>query len=333
MSKPVAVVISDIHYNINTLDVADNALFQAVTKANELEVRLIITGDLHDTKANLRAECVGAIIRTLESCEVRPFVLRGNHDSLNEKSDHSALEFLNRVACVIEYPEKHGNWYFMPYQHEPSNFKSYLDDIPRGSTVFCHQGVINANAGHYIQDKSAVPKEWLAWNRVISGHYHNRQTIECGQSHGAYLGQFDYVGNPYTLNFAEANDPEKGFQVLYDDGHLEFIPTNLRKHLVYESCISDIQGLDRLDIKDILWVKITGPSDSLSTFSKADIAESCRIKQDFRLDLIPNETKSIGKTDNETISQSEVLDTLIEGLTNTDNQRKLRLKGLWKKLI
>ena len=51
--SPIAVLISDIHYNINTLPVADAALRQAIAKANELDVVLIVTGDLHDTKANL----------------------------------------------------------------------------------------------------------------------------------------------------------------------------------------------------------------------------------------------------------------------------------------
>ncbi len=60
-SKPIAVIISDVHYDLNTLEVADAALTKAVSKANDLDVMLIICGDLHNTKANLRAECIDAM--------------------------------------------------------------------------------------------------------------------------------------------------------------------------------------------------------------------------------------------------------------------------------
>lgn len=329
--EPVAVVISDIHYNINTLEVADAALKQAVDKANILGVRLIICGDLHDTKANLRAECMNRMYATLQECNTRPFILRGNHDSLNEKSSDHALNFLDSTCDIIKEPLFCSDWNFIPYQHDPAAFKEHYDKIPKGSTVFIHQGVLNSNSGHYFKDNSAIPKDWLQWNRVISGHYHTRQSIECGQLHGAYLGQLDYIGNPYTLGFGEANDPAKGFQVLYDDGSLRFVPTNLRHHRIIEI---DIPGLTKpiLPIKpfDILWVKVIGSSDELSTMTKIRVSEILSgVKQDFRLDLIPTDTKSIGKVDNN-VPQVQILDTIINNLQNTDNTRKSKLKDLWK---
>lgn len=63
-TKPEAVLISDIHYNIQTLPLADAAVNMAITKANQLGVPLIVCGDLHDTKANLRGECVNAMLET-----------------------------------------------------------------------------------------------------------------------------------------------------------------------------------------------------------------------------------------------------------------------------
>ena len=50
-NNPIAVVMADLHFNINNIDVASTALSVAIDKANDLGVTLIIAGDLHDTKA------------------------------------------------------------------------------------------------------------------------------------------------------------------------------------------------------------------------------------------------------------------------------------------
>lgn len=339
MYKPVAVVISDVHYNINTLEVADKAMNLAIDKANELEVPLIVNGDLHDTKANMRAECVTTMLKTFNRCKLTPKILMGNHDKVNEKSQEHALDFLNETARVISNPEYSGGWYFIPYQHDPDTFKKILSDTPIGSTVFCHQGVIGSSAGYYLKDSSAVPLEWFEDYRAISGHYHTRQQLFCkGPSvfypHDPYRGVFDYVGNPYSLGFGEANDPEKGFQILYDDGHLEFVPINLRKHVIYE-CFKNthwISDYKSFNDNDILWIKAEGPSDWLSTVNKTFFKEKLGIQQDFKLDLIPTDTEVSKQETKSEQTQSEILDTLIDGLKNTDDRRKLKLKDLWKKL-
>lgn len=346
MSKPVAVIISDVHYNINTLEVADKAVNMAIDKANDLDVPLIVTGDLHDTKANLRAECVSRMINTLNKCRYNPIILRGNHDSLNEKSNESALTFLQEKCFIVdlglrEYDFEGNRWYFIPYQHDSEALKQLISYIPKGSTIFCHQGVIGSTSGHYIKDNSAVPLKWFKDYRVISGHYHMRQQLFCkGPSvvnpTMPYKGVFDYIGNPFTLGFGEASDPEKGFQTLYDDGSLEFVPTNLRRHRILEFHIADCVLGEKIkhDCKenDIVWVKVTGPSDRLSVWTKEDVARWTGLKE-FRLDLIPLDNKpELNHIENKETTQPEILDGLIDNLTNTEESRKLRLKDLWKKL-
>ena len=65
MKIPTAVLISDVHYSLQTLPLADKVMRMAIDKANSLGVPLIVAGDLHDTKANMRAECVNAMIRDI----------------------------------------------------------------------------------------------------------------------------------------------------------------------------------------------------------------------------------------------------------------------------
>jgi DNA repair exonuclease SbcCD nuclease subunit len=336
--KPKAVLISDIHFNISTLEVADTAMRLAIAKANELNVRLIVTGDLHDTKANIRGECITRLLATFRMCKTPALVIRGNHDSINEKSSAHSLDFLNREAKIVATPEQVGDFYCIPYQHSPEDFKAVLTNIPKCSTILCHQGVTGSNTGHYMQDNSKIPLEWVKDYRVISGHYHQRQTIHSygsippGMSTNGPKGFWDYVGNPYTLTFGEVNDPEKGFQILYEDGSLEFVPTNLRRHRIIEMSSFEFPTFEHTS-EDILWFKVSGQSDDLSTYKKEWIKNEYGLTQDFKLDLIPTDTVSEEVQDTVIGTQQELLDTIIDKLENIDKDRKLRLKALWKGLV
>lgn len=329
MIKPVGVLISDIHYNQQTIKLADAAMDQAIDKANSLKVPLIIPGDLHDTKANLRGECVNAIINTIKKCASPPYILVGNHDKINEKSDDHSLNFLAPYAAIIDYlPSSplHRIGYLIPYQHDPETLRQYLKTIPKGSQVIMHQGLVDSHMGDYIMDKSAITAADVAGLRVISGHYHARQTIYLPDD-----GQWDYVGNPYTMSFGEAYDPPKGYQILYSDGSLEFVPTNLRRHIILD--ISDCGNLVRTDFtpEDLLWVKIRATHEELAVYSRASVGRMLNIEdQPFKLDLIPLYTKTQAPT--KQLANVELLDSLIDSMTNTSEARKTGLKELWRRL-
>lgn len=327
---PVAVLISDVHYNINTLEVADRALRRAIDHANELSVRVIVCGDLHDTKANLRGECTTAMMDAFSNAIYAPAILVGNHDKINEKSQNNSLSFLRGMAHIVNHPKNLfvlSDIELIPYQSDKFYLLGHLSNISKENLIIMHQGVTGTEAGHYMQDKTAITKQDLAGRRIISGHYHRRQTLELPEG-----GQLDYVGNPYTLGFSEANDPEKGYQILYSDDSLEFVPTNLRKHVVIERTAHEVIVKTDLKVRqeDILWLKISGPSDHLATLSKKQIKENCGLKQDFKLDLIPTDTQATIEVNS--MPQDQMLDTLIESLPETDSNRKARLKLLWKQL-
>lgn len=331
MSKvPIAVLISDVHYSLPTLEVADTATRMAIGKANELGVPLIVPGDLHDSKAHLRGECVKAMLSTFSNAQFRPIVLRGNHDAINEKSKEHSLTFLQYETAIIDSPEVMQvcgtKLCLIPYFSDIEELREFLRTAERSLIYIMHQGVQSTNAGHYYQDKSALIKEDLAGMRVISGHYHARQSFDLPNR-----GTFDYVGNPYTLNFGEANDPEKGFQILYNDGSLEFIATNLRRHIIMEIQYEDLKSLvSPGDHTDILWVKVKGTREQLAGLPKNKVAHDLVIQQDFKLDLIPLDAKS--QHTESKLSKVELLDSMIDSLTNTSAERKIRLKSLWRDL-
>lgn len=338
MQTPVAVLISDIHYNITTIALADAALRQAADEAERLQIPLIVAGDLHDTKANMRGECITAMINTFNRTTVPVYVLRGNHDQINEKSESHSLDFLKLInnVFVIDYFSVNSDFNFIPYQNDVEMFKFYLSKVPEGATIIMHQGVKGSSSGDYMQDPTAIEKELLANHRVISGHYHTRQDIKCGRPRKGGVGLMSYIGNPYTLNFGEANDPAKGFRVLNSDGTLDFIPTNLRKHVIITMDYS-ADGEYKMHTTgltyhkdDIVSVKITATKEQLATIKKQDIAEKIG-KDNFRLEMIPLDNTSI-LPQNTIVSSEHTLDSLIDNLQNTSIDQKTRLKNLWKGL-
>jgi DNA repair exonuclease SbcCD nuclease subunit len=336
MSKPVAVLISDIHYNINTLEVADAALRQAVDKANELEVPLVIAGDLHDTKANLRGECVQAMLETISRCDLDPYILVGNHDLINERSYNNSLEFLRNSASLVRNTCNSLNLkaWLIPYHSDVELLRERLKQIPAGSTLIMHQGLNGSESGEYMQDKSALEFYDVKDFRVISGHYHRRQDIKTGRPRQGALGLFSYIGNPFTLSFGEANDPAKGFQILMDNGLLEFIPTNLRQHHIYEIEAKDVgvRPTVAYNPNDLVWIKISGSKEELLSMTKTKVAEALSLNRDFRLELIQNEATPLNKTI-KALNNDELLDTLIDSLASTSDERKTRLKELWRKSV
>lgn len=341
MSKPVAVLISDVHYNLQTLPLADVAMRMAIDKANALNVPLVVAGDLHDTKANLRGECIKAMRLTMRKAKHKPFVLVGNHDKINEKSKDHALHFLGRLVHLVAEPQftndiavNHMSLWMIPYQSEPTEFIKALSKIDSGSCIIAHQGCQGSQSGDYIQDKSAIPPALVSRFRVISGHYHTRQEITTLIHRPGCVGEWSYIGNPYTLTFNEAQDPPKGFQILMDNGTLEFVPTNLRKHLVYivgAAAISEgAYEYMHPGINDLVWVKLDGTREELSKWTKTRVSEVLGLVN-FRLDLIPLDTASNLKQAS-TLTQGPLLDSLIDKLQNTSDERKLRLKLTWKQL-
>lgn len=332
MSRPVAVLAADIHYNLQNLTLSDAAMRMAIHKANALNVPLIVAGDLHDTKANLRGECINAMIKTFEMADIMPWIIVGNHDKIHEKSLDNSLGFLAPYAHIIDEPlylssaDILGGAYLIPYQHDTDVLKQYLSSAPK-KILIMHQGLQSSNMGDYIQDKSAITKEDVSGFRVISGHYHARQTIALPDS-----GKWDFIGSPFTMTYGEANDPPKGFQILMSDGSLEFVPTNLRKHVVINvTAVAVTKGYPTsiLQEDDLNWIKVSGTKEELSLITRDKLKKAYNL-ENFRLDLIPTDTATQAPVAK--LSQSEMLDSLINSLTNTSEERKSRLLELWRSL-
>ncbi len=328
MRRPICVITGDIHFTPGTLELASSVVGQGLTKSAELGVPFVMNGDTLDTKAVMRGECVNRLIELISDAPGPVIINRGNHDQLHERSEEHTLNFLRPYAEIVQAPVFEGmiNSWIIPYQHDPEEFERIMSTIPKGATVIVHQGVIDSDMGHYSHDHSAVPKSVFADYRGIGSHYHRAQDIKCGRPRKGAVGLFSYCGSPYTISFAEAGDGPKGFQILYDDGLMEQVPTNLRRHIVFEVILDDIRGLcvysrPVVNPDDLVWVKLTGSRMSLDRVDKDSIGKTLGLPPNYRLDKIPTDTAPPVVQDIEKKSGIEVLDELIDTSDEAEAER------------
>ncbi len=334
--KPKAVLLSDVHFSVKTLALASAALRAALQKALDLGVPLIICGDLNDTKAILRGEVVNAILDLLkEFSEVEVFILVGNHDMLNQKGQAHSLNFLRPFAVVIDEmcDIAQLDVTMIPYQDDPETLRGLLSRVDPGSTIIMHQGIQGAEMGEYVVDKSSIEPEALAPFRVISGHYHKHQIINCdGKKHTSHgeAGQAEYVGTPFSITFAEANDGAKGIQILNSDGTLTHVPLGLRRHVIRECRFEDVMSPIDVRPEDLLWVKVAGPASELDKLKKKTVGLALTGHENFKFDRIYDEAEKSEPQDLG-LPPDVVFDKLIDSSEETTEQ-KTALKALWREV-
>lgn len=334
-TKPLAVLISDVHYSLANLELSDKAFRAAIGKAAELGVPLIDCGDLTNDKAILRGEVVNRLIETFKYAQemgVSIYCLIGNHSLLNEKAHVHALNFLSPYATIIDTCRSfHALPYvtFIPYQHDLSEHLDLYLQVCKGlkhKIIIMHQGVKGAFMGDYIQDKSSIDPELLKDFTVFSGHYHRHQTV----------GTVTYIGNPFTMSFGETKDGTKGYLIINEDGSYTREYLQLRKHFVIEyfadAILDENIYLYPQEIKDNhVWVKIHGFKSDLDKISKKTVADKLFYGNlNFKLDKIYNDPLKLDKS--ESMTDTETLDALIDRGEEAQEQKSL-LKKLWREVV
>lgn len=339
MTTPLAVLISDIHFSVQTLSLASVSLRRARSRASELGVPLIVAGDLIDGKAILRGEVANALIEILTDKEDAPvwtYVIVGNHDRINEKDAAHSLNFLKAYTgiTVVDSPyyELSVDAWLIPYTHDTDGLKKQLDLIKAGSRIIMHQGLMTAKMGHYVVDKTSLEKEVFKDYRVISGHYHIPQDIKCGRARKGSVGLFSYIGSPYTQSFSEAAGPARGYAVLNDDGTLTRESIGLREHMIVELDYKELDRARGLKPDTILWLRVTGPESELRKLDKVAIGEIILGHSNYKLELIPTEGEKVKAEPEKKLTGPELLDKIIDSSGETEEQ-KAYLKSLYREIV
>lgn len=322
--RPIAVVTSDVHYSMNTKELADFSCRTAIDKAAELGVPWLDNGDLTNDKDVLRGTYVNMLLKTVkyaQSKNVKMYFNAGNHSMVNQHGTEHTLHFLEPYCTVIGEPGTYDGFNIIPYQHDMTKFYEAINKFPKGSIVFGHQGTLGGYLGDYVKDDSAIDPQKILSYVTYLGHFHRHyklhNTISCG--------------NPYSLSFGESNDGPKGFLVVYEDGSFTREILSLRKHTLLERDVSKVNlPIENYNPGDLLWLKVTGPESELNKIDKKKLGMSLIGHNNYKLDKIVTEVDTpvieIGN-----LSEGEVLDLIIDELPETSEQKQV-LKQLWRDL-
>lgn len=202
--------IGDPHIKVSNLDEAEKLMHFAQDLALKEKVdRIILLGDLFHTHAVLRLEVLEFWDAWLdifsELCET--FVLVGNHDQTGDYNLHTNalsvfkhLQRKNRNLKIVENPQRHGLFAFMPYYHDRDEFIRVANTMAlEGAKVLvCHQTFSGSTFENGFYAPEGIDPDKLNHDLVISGHIHKRQRF----------GKVIYPGTAKWDTASDANEPK-----------------------------------------------------------------------------------------------------------------------------
>lgn len=236
--KPISVLLTDTHKAKDNLKLVKSIFSQAADLALELGLKRVYhAGDFFTDRVGQNLATLLAFQYILDEYYERGLILvgiPGNHDKTDQDSPKSYLNiFQNHKAFQLVDEEAFDTVGDTLIGFLPFFTKSYKERLKKlekdakalknkHNVLITHQafnGVMN-NDGTLVED-SVSPKDVKFWDSVLVGHYHDASDV--GKN-------IKYIGSAYQTNFGE-NSEDKGFQILYSDGTIEFEPSDFPKYI------------------------------------------------------------------------------------------------------
>lgn len=251
--KAVAVAITDVHLTKDNGDLVKDIFRQAVDVCRDYGVNCLINaGDCFSNRSGQPLSTLTDfqdIVDYLDEEGITMFVIPGNHDKTDPDSERSYLDLydkpnirLFRKATVVSIAPnvlftfipyfKDGKWLEEFERIEESlNYNKVL-------VMITHSGFdgVRNNDGSVV-DSAIKPSMFEAFDMVYIGHYHDASFI---------AENIRYLGSAYQNHFGE-NITDKGFNVIFDDGSFEFVPSVFPKYIK-----EVIQANDKETLRNLL---------------------------------------------------------------------------------
>lgn len=290
MSKPLAILVADSHYDKDNIGEVDDVLDQALELALEQGAEYIFhLGDVFTNRVGQGLRVLLAFRRWLRKCNERNievWMIAGNHDKTDLDAEESYLDVYSSYdnVTVISEPT-YWNFKgvvvgFLPYFKEEGTYPARLDELIEEFQMRTNElkqvllthiavdGVANNDGTEVTNDLDI--KRFSYFDEVFVGHYHNRSDV--GKN-------IHYIGSARPNNYGEDN--EKGFTILYTDATYEYVNAKFRKY------VKITVDLDKTDKKVLeKWRKkfegslnnvrfvLKGTEEQLSAISSASFEES-----------------------------------------------------------
>lgn len=222
--------------------------------SNEIN-KIVFLGDLLDKSSRIKNDVFVPLFKKIEHMKeqgIEMWFIFGNHDITSTNTNSSILEVFEKYGHLVNSIQTYelGNFTInmCPFTKDESLVPTVNADY-----LFTHLNIMGFDLGGGRiagEEQQAFPVSMFSnYKTVFTGHYHKRQCIDNVQ----------YIGAPYQLNFGDAGDYNKGFEVLnLKNGEREFIKYDkapiFRKY-TYDELWNKIENEKSLDLGNSL-VKI-----------------------------------------------------------------------------
>lgn len=272
MKEPInsnVLLINDIHVDRdNVLEFTKN-WDEAIYICEEYGARTIIVGGdmfkstASQTLATLKSVSIALLKAKKRGLEV--IIAEGNHDLVDPEDvfgyshvfryDNVTLVDYFLSVCLSNDVILH----IMSYAPNKGSFIPRLNtlieslDKVKTNILYCHQGI---RGGLTRPTDDELPAEiFQPFDRVFAGHYHDRAVIE-----GTNI---EYIGASRQHTFGE--NSEKGYTVLYPDGHSKFVRNTV--NAIYKTisvtsqeeaaeALKSLSGEDNIKVR--VWIEAEG---------------------------------------------------------------------------
>ncbi|KAL7623337.1 hypothetical protein AAE478_007018 [Parahypoxylon ruwenzoriense] len=334
-SKPLWLLVSDVHFKSNDLDRIIRTANWIASIPNTYNVsRAIICGDLLTARTSQLTHVLSACYRFLNrlvGAVPHVNIILGNHD-LAYRLDYktSALEALaiDRLAPFVTLHTEVGchEWdgrrvFVMPFREDQSQIIKSIHDLDPESAAmtvgFGHLAINRAITQKHIINpetgKAGSPVRYPGFTgaadfaplaRTFTGHFHNHQTIFQAASLQSRhpRGSITYIGSPLQLTWADLFDTRKGAILLNPETlETEFVDNpNAVGYMTVEvqDVLADQVHAEQVHSKHVM---ITGKLSRYKYISARDRlvklgVRSVRDWKPFEPEWQQSEEKGLGKT-------------------------------------
>lgn len=182
--------------------------------------KIAFLGDLLDKSSRIKNDMFVPLFKKIDQMKetgLEMWFIFGNHDITSTVTNSSILEVFEKYGHLVNSIQTYelGNYTInmSPFTKDPALVPTVNADY-----LFTHLNIMGFDLGGGRiagEEQQAFPVSMFSnYKMVFTGHYHKRQCI----------GNVQYIGAPYQLNFGDAGDYNKGFEVLnLEDGSREFI--------------------------------------------------------------------------------------------------------------
>lgn len=182
--------------------------------------KIAFLGDLLDKSSRIKNDVFVPLFKKIEYMKeqgLEMWFIFGNHDITSTNTNSSILEVFEKYGHLVNSIQTYelGNFTInmCPFTKDEALVPTVNADY-----LFTHLNIIGFDLGGGRisgEEQQAFPVSLFSnYKTVFTGHYHKRQKI----------GNIQYIGAPYQLDFGDAGDDNKGFEVFnLEDGTSEFI--------------------------------------------------------------------------------------------------------------